>query len=96
MKRLNNDGIREQHGCGLLLDRYNLVKADDQVRDPSENVTGEAKMALGNVQTPMKQDLFLKGCTIVLDQIVVLGNAFEQGMEILISPRGCNRESSSV
>ena len=53
-------------------------------------------MPLGYVETTVKQNLPLKSCTIVLNQVIIFGHAFEQGMEVAVSFWRSDRESGTI
>jgi hypothetical protein len=67
MTSLDRDRIWKYHGCCLLLDCHDFIKADDKSVYPTKNVAGEANVAFGYVDAASKDDLPLQSTTVVLD-----------------------------
>ena len=85
LQGLNGDGIGEDHGGAFLFDRDNLVKADDEGRDPAQDVATEANMSFGNVNATSEDDFALERAAVVFDEIVVLGHASEELVKVAVA-----------
>src|SRR4051794_39219283 len=76
--------VLEHQGRAPLLDGDDLIKAHHKRRYPAQNVAAEAQVALGYVQPPVGQDLTLERTAVVLNEVVVVGHALEQHVEVAV------------
>ncbi|KAF4513123.1 hypothetical protein G6O67_000944 [Ophiocordyceps sinensis] len=92
----DHEPVLEDQRSASLFDGNDFVKAHDQRRRPAKDVAAEAKMTLGDVEPAVGKNLALQGAAVVLDEIVVVGHALEEGVEVAVPPLTSNGKSREL